>query len=128
MLCNLRHGFTSIVARIIPISIQCKLNPYYRVAWREIHKVQPNITNEAIAEYIDAILDSYTRDVTLLALLEITIAKESPLRGSIILKTVIRQNRNLECLVHASEEKFANLLTTYVRAFEFNILRNPNQS
>lgn len=112
----------------IPISIRCKLDTYYCLAytaWQKLHEGQSSVTDEAIAKHIDAIFNPYTRGLTLLAFLEITIVENDPLKGSTILKAVIRQSQSLACLVYGTEEQLANLLATSVRAFGFKILRDP---
>lgn len=108
----------------IPISIRCKLDPCYKIAWRTLHEGS-RMTDDQIALHTHHLGNLLTRGVTLVAFLEIIIAEEGPLRAISILTAVIRQSQNLKCLVHASEDQVANLLATYVRTLVFKIFRNP---
>lgn len=111
----------------IPIEIRCKLNTFYGQAWQFLRDKHVNATDERIADFVNTIQNPYTKGVTLIAILEITLNDDGPLRGSSILTAVNGETQSLDCLTHSSEEELANLLATYVRVMASKMFRAPNE-
>lgn len=120
--CCSRKGLE--LPRYVPISIRKHLNLYYNSASQELQKRTVNVTPEAIAQWVEGIMNPYTKGITLTAILEITIAEGGSLQGDNILKAVIQKSQTLNCLSHSSEEQLANLLATYIRDFTARFFRN----
>lgn len=112
----------------VPIHVRCKLDPRYRDIWQTVHRPGFLKTEVGLAEYVDRILNPWTRGMTLVTILEVMIEDFSPLKASRIVKAVIDRRGTLDCLTHVSEQQLANLLACYVRGVKKFYFADPSQS